>query len=116
SGWGAATRPPSLPPGTCRCRRAGARGPMRRWARAGGGPAGSRKSPSRDDEGPHAMSTPEVIIHRDASLLAKAAAARLVTRLVDAVTAHGSASLVLTGGGIGTAVLSELAATPARDA
>ena len=62
------------------------------------------------------MSTPEVIIHRDASLLAKAAAARLVTRLVDAVTAHGSASLVLTGGGIGTAVLTELAATPARDA
>src|ERR1700744_3153920 len=62
------------------------------------------------------MSTPEVIIHRDASLLAKAAAARLVTRLVDAVTAHGSASLVLTGGGIGTAVLAELAATPARDA
>ncbi len=62
------------------------------------------------------MSAPEVIIHRDAALLAKAAAARLVTRLVDAVTAHGSASLVLTGGGIGTAVLSELAATPARDA
>src|ERR1700749_1361082 len=62
------------------------------------------------------MSTPEIIIHRDASLLAKAAAARLVTRLVDSVTAHGSASLVLTGGGIGTAVLSELAATPARDA
>ena len=62
------------------------------------------------------MSTPEVIIHRDASLLANAVAARLVTRLVDAVTAHGSASLVLTGGGIGTAVLTELAATPARDA
>src|SRR5579875_2777120 len=62
------------------------------------------------------MITPEVIIHRDASLLAKAAAARLVTRLVDAVTAHGSASLVLTGGGVGTAVLAELAAAPARDA
>jgi 6-phosphogluconolactonase len=62
------------------------------------------------------MSAPEVIIHRDASLLAKAVAARLVTRLVDAVTAHGTASLVLTGGGIGTAVLAELAAAPARDA
>src|ERR1700744_1503635 len=62
------------------------------------------------------MSTPGVTMHRDASLLAKAAAARLVTRLVDAVTAHGSASLVLTGGGIGTAVLAELAAAPARDA
>ena len=38
------------------------------------------------------MSTPEVIIHRDASLLAKAAAARLVTRLVDAVGARGRES------------------------
>jgi 6-phosphogluconolactonase len=43
-------------------------------------------------------------------------AARLVTRLVDAVAAKGKASLVLTGGGIGTQVLAELAAAPARDA
>jgi 6-phosphogluconolactonase len=43
-------------------------------------------------------------------------AARLVTRLVDAVAAGGHASLVLTGGGIGTRVLAELAAAPARDA
>jgi 6-phosphogluconolactonase len=62
------------------------------------------------------MSAPEVIVHRDAALLAKAVAARLVTRLVDAVAARGTASLVLTGGGIGTAVLAELAAAPARDA
>ena len=62
------------------------------------------------------MSAPEVIVHRDASLLAKAVAARLVTRLVDAAAARGTASVVLTGGGIGTAVLSELAAAPARDA
>ena len=62
------------------------------------------------------MSAPEIIVHRDAPLLAKAVAARLVTRLVDAVAAHGTASLVLTGGGIGTAVLAELAAAPARDA
>jgi 6-phosphogluconolactonase len=62
------------------------------------------------------MSAPEVIVHRDAPLLAKAVAARLVTRLVDAVAARGTASLVLTGGGIGTAVLTELAAAPARDA
>jgi 6-phosphogluconolactonase len=62
------------------------------------------------------MTTPEVIVHRDEPLLAQAAAARLVTRLVDAVSAHGTASLVLTGGGIGTAVLAELAAAPARDA
>lgn len=62
------------------------------------------------------MSGPTVIVHPDASLLAKAAAARCVTRLVDAVAATGHAHLVLTGGGIGTAVLTELAATPARDA
>ncbi len=62
------------------------------------------------------MSAPEVIVHTDAGLLAKAVAARLVTRLVDAVAARGTASLVLTGGGIGTAVLAELAAAPARDA
>jgi 6-phosphogluconolactonase len=62
------------------------------------------------------MTTPEVIVHRDEPLLAQAAAARLVTRLVDAVATRGAASLVLTGGGIGTAVLAELAAAPARDA
>lgn len=62
------------------------------------------------------MSTPEVLVHHEAGLLAKAAAARLVTRMVDVQAAAGSASLVLTGGGIGTAVLAELAAAPARDA
>jgi len=62
------------------------------------------------------MSVPEVIVHPDAKLLAQAVAARLVTRLVDAVAARGTASVVLTGGGIGTAVLTELAAAPARDA
>ncbi|MBO0770270.1 MAG: 6-phosphogluconolactonase [Actinobacteria bacterium] len=62
------------------------------------------------------MSVPEVLIHHDAGLLAKAAAARLVTRLVDVQAAARSAALVLTGGGIGTAVLAELAAAPARDA
>jgi 6-phosphogluconolactonase len=62
------------------------------------------------------MSGPEIIVHPDAGLLAKAVAARLVTGLVDAQAARGPASLVLTGGGIGTAVLAELAAAPARDA
>ena len=57
-----------------------------------------------------------MIIHRDGELLAKAVAARLVTRLVDAVAARGHGSVVLTGGGIGTQVLAELAAAPARDA
>lgn len=62
------------------------------------------------------MTTPEVLVHHDASLLAKAAAARLVTRLVDAQAASAAASLVLTGGGIGTAILAELAAAPALGA
>jgi len=57
-----------------------------------------------------------VLVHRDAELLGQAVAARLVTRLVDACAAASSASLVLTGGGIGTRVLAELAAAPARDA
>jgi 6-phosphogluconolactonase len=62
------------------------------------------------------MSTPEVLVHHDADLLADAAAARLVTRVVDAQAAAGTASVVLTGGGIGTAVLSHLCDNPARDA
>jgi 6-phosphogluconolactonase len=57
-----------------------------------------------------------VLIHPDAELLAKAVAARLVTTLVDASAASGHSSLVLAGGGIGTRVLAELAAAPARDA
>ncbi|MFB4302895.1 6-phosphogluconolactonase [Actinomadura sp. NTSP31] len=62
------------------------------------------------------MTPPTVLVHRDQDLLAKAAAARLVTRIVDVQAARGSASVVLTGGGVGTAVLAELAATGARDA
>jgi 6-phosphogluconolactonase len=60
--------------------------------------------------------TPTIVVHRDATLLARAVAARLVTRLVDLQSATGGASIGLTGGGIGIAVLRELAATPARDA
>jgi len=62
------------------------------------------------------MSAPEVIVYRDGTLLAQAVAARLVTGLTDAAAARGTASVVLTGGGIGTKVLDELAAAPARDA
>ncbi len=39
-----------------------------------------------------------------------------MTTLVDGSAARGHASVVLTGGGIGTKVLTELAAAPARDA
>lgn len=62
------------------------------------------------------MPTPLVVVHREANVLAQAVAARLVTALVDAQAARGSASVVLTGGGIGIATLRELAAAPARDA
>lgn len=62
------------------------------------------------------MAPPLVVVHHDATLLARAVAARLVTALVDAQAARGTASVVLTGGGIGVATLRELAASPARDA
>lgn len=60
--------------------------------------------------------TPTVVVHGDATLLARSIAARFVTAVVDAQAARGSASVVLTGGGIGTAVLRELAASSVRDA
>jgi 6-phosphogluconolactonase len=62
------------------------------------------------------MAAPEVLVHPDASVLASATAARLVTRLVDVIAARGSASLVLTGGTIGIQVLAAVAAEPARAA
>jgi 6-phosphogluconolactonase len=62
------------------------------------------------------VTVPVILVHRDQSLLAKAVAARLVTLLVDVQAARGGAHLVLTGGGVGTAVLAEIAGTPARDA
>ncbi|MFF5246925.1 6-phosphogluconolactonase [Streptosporangium sp. NPDC000095] len=62
------------------------------------------------------MSVPTVITHRDADVLAKAVAARVIVRLVDAQSAKGSAHLVLTGGTVGIATLAEIAASPARDA
>lgn len=60
--------------------------------------------------------TATVIVHSDLATLAAAAAARLVTRIVDAQAASGHASIVLTGGGVGIATLRALAAMPARDA
>lgn len=62
------------------------------------------------------MSVPEVVLHGSADLLAKAAAARLVIKLVDVQAAAGSASVVLTGGGVGIAMLREIRDSPARDA
>ncbi|MCW2582818.1 MAG: 6-phosphogluconolactonase [Klenkia sp.] len=53
--------------------------------------------------------TPDVVVEPDAEVLARAVASALVARLAAAQAVHGSASVVLTGGGIGTAVLVEVA-------
>jgi 6-phosphogluconolactonase len=62
------------------------------------------------------VSRPDVVVHATAEVLATATAARLVTRIVDIQHSSGSASLVLTGGRIGIAVLRELASTQAATA
>ena len=62
------------------------------------------------------VSVPSVIVHRDADLVAKAVAARLITGLADVQAAKGSAHMVLTGGGLGVAVLAEVAASAAHGA
>ncbi|WP_181772669.1 6-phosphogluconolactonase [Amycolatopsis pittospori] len=62
------------------------------------------------------MSKTEVVVYENPDLLAAATAARLVTRLVDVQAAKGSASVVLTGGGTGIAILKELRDSGARDA
>ncbi|MFF4184259.1 6-phosphogluconolactonase [Streptomyces sp. NPDC001691] len=62
------------------------------------------------------MSTPQLVVHRDKELMAQAAAARLITKVVDAQAARGSASVVLTGGRNGNGLLAALASSPARDA
>ena len=57
---------------------------------------------------------PTLVVVRDADVLAEAAAARLVTRLVDAQALRGQASVVLTGGGVGIALLEAVRRSPAR--
>ncbi|WP_028278774.1 6-phosphogluconolactonase, partial [Arthrobacter sp. H5] len=59
---------------------------------------------------------PKVSIHPDATLLAASVAARLVTRLVDIQNERGTATVVLTGGSLGTAALRAVAQSPARSA
>ncbi len=55
-------------------------------------------------------SSPHVVVEDDADQLARAVAAALVDRLAAAQATHGSASVVLTGGGVGIAVLGQVAA------
>jgi 6-phosphogluconolactonase len=62
------------------------------------------------------VTSSDVVVHSGGDLLAAAAAARLITALVDAQAARGVASLVLTGGRTGNAVLEHVRDSPARDA
>lgn len=60
------------------------------------------------------MSGPTVVVHRDLETVATAAAERLATRLVEAQRDRGTASIVLTGGGLGVRTLAVLRELPAR--
>ena len=59
---------------------------------------------------------PIVVVHRDRLLLADAAAARLVTAIIDAQSSRGQADIVLTGGSMGSALLVSLGTSAAKDA
>ncbi|HLM07377.1 MAG TPA: 6-phosphogluconolactonase [Blastococcus sp.] len=62
--------------------------------------------------------TPDVVVEPDAEHLARAVAEALVARLAAAQAVRGTASVVLTGGGMGTAVLeqvADVAAEPVRE-
>jgi 6-phosphogluconolactonase len=62
------------------------------------------------------MAARDIAVHADPDVLAAAAAARLVTRLVDLQSAGVVPKLGLTGGGVGIAMLEHLRGSPARDA
>ncbi|HXV92470.1 MAG TPA: 6-phosphogluconolactonase [Pseudonocardia sp.] len=62
------------------------------------------------------MTGSDIVVHGEADVLASAAAARLVTRLVDLQSAGTTPRIGLTGGGIGIALLEHLRDTVARDA
>ncbi len=62
------------------------------------------------------MTSAEPIVHPDADVLAAAAGARLIVALSDAQSRRGGASVVLTGGGVGIAMLRAVRDSPARDA
>ncbi len=62
------------------------------------------------------MAARDIAVHGDPDVLAAATAARLVTRLVDLQSAGAVPKLVLTGGGVGIAMLEHVRRTPARDA
>jgi 6-phosphogluconolactonase len=64
------------------------------------------------------LPTPDVVVEPDADSLTRTVAAALVARLAAAQAVHGTAAVVLTGGGVGIAVLEHvagLAAEPIRE-
>ena len=62
------------------------------------------------------MTEPIVEVHSSTDDLVAAAAEHFIAVVTEAQAERGSASVVLTGGGIGIATLRELASSPARDA
>jgi 6-phosphogluconolactonase len=58
----------------------------------------------------------EVLVCPDEDVLAEAAAARFITKIADAQSVYGTASVVLTGGGVGTKMLRAVATSPAQAA
>ncbi|MEU2200294.1 6-phosphogluconolactonase [Isoptericola sp. NPDC019482] len=62
------------------------------------------------------MSAPLVVVHPDPTVLAEAAAARLLTRLLDAQSVRTPVHAVLTGGTVGIKTLAAVAASPLRAA
>jgi 6-phosphogluconolactonase len=62
------------------------------------------------------MSPTMVVVHPDADTLAAATAARLLLHLVDGQSTHRPLHVAVTGGGLGTQVLAQVAASPLRDA
>jgi 6-phosphogluconolactonase len=59
---------------------------------------------------------PRVVVHPSKQALADAAAARLVTALVDAQSARGEAHVSMTGGSMGSAIIASLCQVPGRAA
>ncbi|NKY38940.1 SLC13 family permease, partial [Cellulomonas septica] len=62
------------------------------------------------------MSRRDVVVHPDATVLAEAVAARLLTRLLDLQSHRSPVHVVLTGGTVGIASLAAVARSPLRDA
>ncbi len=62
------------------------------------------------------MAAADIAVHAQPNVLASAVAARLITRLVDLQSAGAVPKIVLTGGGVGIAMLEQVRATVARDA